>query len=108
MFLDGQQQLLRRLCKEMKKKERGPDDRKVGADPIAWAEAQRLLNMLNRHIGLPKINPEGSAQKPTSRITRVKRQRAIDQCDHSLDIFAEFSERIGSESDGDRIVKRCF
>src|ERR1700730_1349839 len=73
-------------------------------DAGAWAEAQRTSGMFDRNVRLARPVPEDAAEKPAAGVVRVEGQCAINQCDHSADVLAEISQRIGGIRKDTRVV----
>src|SRR5262249_26658970 len=60
--------------------------------------------MLDREIGLAGPDSEKAAQQPATGVTRVERQRSVEQPDHSADILAEASQDLGGVDEDARLV----
>jgi hypothetical protein len=57
-------------------------------------ETQRCFEVLDRHIGLARPQPEDTADVPSTREARIERQRTVDQRYHGIDVLAEKRKRL--------------
>src|SRR5229473_5287447 len=73
---------------------------------LAWAEAQRGLDMLDGEIRLAGPEPQSAAAKPAARKARVQRQHPVDQPHHGTDVLAEIPQHVGDVSEDVRVVMR--
>src|SRR5512143_804144 len=81
-------------------------DMKNSANPSAWAEPHRDLDMLDRGIGITRLPPQKPTDDPATRIARIESQRSIDQRDHRADVFPKIRERLGCIRNRNRIFAR--
>ena len=72
--------------------------------PIAWAEAQRHIEMFEREIGLPRKVSEHPAPMPTPSKARVEGETPVDQPDGGIDILAGSTENEGSDGENLGVV----
>src|SRR5215471_1529315 len=84
------------------------DDGERRANPSAWAETQRGLDMRDRHVRLPRRHSEDPADVPAAREIRVEREGTLSQCHHGADVLAKIGKRLGSIREDARVVARDF
>src|SRR5712664_3946155 len=64
--------------------------------------------MLDRDVGLARVNPQAAADVPAAGEARVERQCTIDQVHHGADVLAEISQRLCGIRQYARIVAGHF
>jgi len=74
------------------------------AHPIQRIEPQRLFDLFNRDVVLPRIHPEHPAPEPAVSKARVGCERPIYQRERRPDVFAEIAEHGGRARKNKRIV----
>src|SRR5215469_9193077 len=82
------------------------DDGECCADPSAWAETQRGLDMRDRHVRLPRRHSEDAANMPAAREIRVEGEGTISQCHHGADVLAKIGKGLGGIREDARVVAR--
>jgi hypothetical protein len=60
--------------------------------------------MFNGEIGFTGERSYNAAQKPTSGVARVERERTVDQSDHCAYFLAELSEHMGGVGEHSRVI----
>src|SRR5258708_20530674 len=104
IFLDCQKELCRRFI-ELVLKEIGPPHRGLGVTcTLAWAQAERGLDMLDREIVLTGQEPDLAAKIPATGEARVERERTVDQPGHGADVLAETCQHKRGVSEDARVV----
>jgi len=79
ILLDCEEQFWHRLIESASQEMRLPDYGQRRANPGVRAQSQRVLDMLNRNVGLARLQSEDPADVPTARETGVEREGAVDQ-----------------------------
>src|SRR5262245_10492606 len=102
------EQLCRRLIEAAKEEVCDAEHPEVVADTGAWAEAERLLHLLDGKAGLARPDTEGTPQIPRPRKARIERKSTIDQRYLGTDIFAEKGERKRGVREDARVVASGF
>src|SRR5271168_2652071 len=74
----------------------------------AGTEAQRGFDMLDRDVGLARIQPEGAAVVPATGMIRAEGESTINQRHHSADVLSEIAQREGGIRRDARIVPGHF
>jgi hypothetical protein len=102
------EQLGCRLVEAAEEEVRDAKHPEVVAPAVAWAEAERCLNLLDPPIGVSRPDTENAPQMPRPREARIERERAIDQCYLGSDILAEKGERKRGVREDARVVACGF
>src|SRR5260370_39475048 len=76
--------------------------------PLARAQSQKGLEMLQRKIGGAGNNPEDSAPIPAEAKARIEREGTVDQRDRHVDVLAADPEDEGSNREDFRIFGLRF
>ena len=108
ILLDREEWMRRCLIEAASQEMRLTDDGERGADPGAWAEAQRGLDMRDRNVRLARLHSEDAADVPGAREIRVEREGTVDQCHHGADVLAKIGQRLGGIRQDARVVARYF
>src|SRR6516225_11239470 len=87
---------------------RGADHRQMRTEPLARAEAQRVLDMRDRQVGLAGPQTKETADIPSAGGARVEREGALDQRDHGADILAELRQHKGGIGENRGVIARRF
>src|ERR1700745_1641462 len=72
---------------------------------IAWAEAQKSIEVLDREIELSRKHPEHPTPIPTASKDRVEDERTVDQIDGNTSILAKISERTPAKGQDIGVVR---
>src|SRR5215831_16041235 len=76
--------------------------------PLARAQSQKVLEMLERKIGLAGNNPEDPAPIPAETKARIKREGTVHQSDRHVFVFAEDPENEGNNREDFGIFGRSL
>src|SRR5215472_4985118 len=83
---------------------RGTDRRQRRSYAIQRIEPQRLFDLFNRDVVLPRIHPEHPAPEPAVSKARVGCERPIYQRERRPDVLAKIAEHGGRARKNKRIV----
>src|SRR5580704_13487040 len=64
--------------------------------------------MLERDVGLARLNSKYAADVPAASEVWVERQRAVDQRQHRTDVLPKIAQRVGGIRQDDRVVAGYF
>src|SRR5215469_15421391 len=97
-LLQRREQLCRGVVEPTIVKESLANPGQIVCQPIAGAQAQKPLEMLQRQIGLAGKKPNQTAQIPTASKTRIESETAVDQLHCDINVLAIVPEHQSNDS----------